>query len=54
MIIPFPVCADAAIYYKEGRRLTDRREMKINEWELKRIDKKNKESRMNKKSNNIK
>ena len=40
LIIPFPVCADAAIYYKEGRRLTDRREMKINERELKRIDKK--------------
>ena len=39
-VIPFPVCAHAAIYYKEGRRLTDRREMKINERELKRKDKK--------------
>ena len=36
--IPFPVSADAAIYYKEGRQI-DRREMKVNERELKTLDK---------------
>ena len=39
ILASIPVWAENVIHYKEGRQLTDRIEMKINERELKRIDK---------------